>query len=562
MKFNPDDVIGFEPMNLVYSRSKYKNSDIIFVKENVHLKDGSKQTNTRIIKNYERPFWITNKGARDHVDKLQWEKQENLREYQSTQWELASRIHRALQLPGFDRGLMHELSSPYVYGANISPTALLRKQYRTKFPNAKSPKADVAILDTETNVVDGSQEVILISLTIKEKVFLGIRRDFLKSSKQMDEIERQRVLDKLNYYLSEHIEKRNIKFEIFFGDTSGELCHECLQAAHKWRPDFVAIWNMDFDISKMEMALRKDGFDPADSFCDPTVPREYRKFKYHPGPTMKVTHSGSKRPLSAAEKWPTTECVASFFIIDAMCLYGRLRTASGKEPSYALDAILKKNIKMGKLKFTATDHLDKLQWHIVMQRDYPYEYIAYNVFDCIGVELLDEKTGDISSAFIPQCEDSDWQDFNSGPTQIADGMHFHCLENGYVAGTVGGDLRTELDNFVVGPKGWIVTLGAYLAQDIGINLIKDLPHKQTMATIHNADLDIEGTYPSIQEKTNACRGSAIREIASIEGLSEYEKRLIGVNLSAGVVNSCAISEKAFKLGAKDKLLDVFMKENF
>ena len=83
-----------------------------------------------------------------------------------------------------------------------------------------------------------------------------------------------------------------------------------------------------------------------------------------------------------------------------------------------------------------------------------------------------------------------------------------------------------------------------------------------MATIHNADLDIEGTYPSIQEKTNACRGSAIREIASIEGLSEYEKRLIGVNLSAGVVNSCAISEKAFKLGAKDKLLDAFMKENF
>jgi hypothetical protein len=188
--------------------------------------------------------------------------------------------------------------------------------------------------------------------------------------------------------------------------------------------------------------------------------------------------------------------------------------------------------------------------------------LLINCFDCIGVELLDEKTGDISSAFIPQCEDSDWQDFNSGPTQIADGMHFHCLENGYVAGTVGGDLRTELDNFVVGPKGWIVTLGAYLAQDIGINLIKDLPHKQTMATIHNADLDIEGTYPSIQEKTNACRGSAIREIASIEGLSEYEKRLIGVNLSAGVVNSCAISEKAFKLGAKDKLLDAFMKENF
>lgn len=561
MNIDKDQILGLEPMNIVYSQSKFKNSDIMLVKEYVHLKDGTKVPNLRMIKNHKRKFWVTQPGKRDHKDKLQWDKIENLREYECAHWELAARIHRALDKPGFDYGLKEELKSPYVYGANISPTALLRKQYRERYPDVKSPKASVAVLDTETDVLHGTEEIILISLTMKDKVFLGIRRDFVKSNAARDEHERLIVMNNLKKYLDKEIKERNLNFVIHFGDTSGDLVYHCLQEAHKWKPDFVAIWNMGFDIPKMESALVKDGYIPADVFCDPCVPEEYRRYKFHPGPQIKVTHTGAKRPLNVEEKWPTTECVSSFFFIDAMCLYANLRKASGKDPSYALDAVLKKNIKQGKLNFTATEHLSKTDWHVAMQRNYPYEYIAYNVFDCVGIELLDEKTGDISSAFIPQSEDSDWADFNSAPTQIADGMHFHCLDTGYVIGTTGGDLRTELDEFVVKPKGWIVTLGAYLAQDIGINLIKDLPHKQTMATIHNADLDIEGTYPSIQEKTNACKGSTLREIAAIDGIDEINKRRMGVNLSAGIVNSCSICETGFNLPNKATLLQAFIEEN-
>ena len=556
--YKPEDILGFEPMNMVYSLSPDKQNDIIFVKENVHLKDGTKQVNKRIVKNYKRKFWVAKEGQRTYKDKQQWESIENLMEFSCAQHELSRRINQALGRSWFTGGLRDTLASPYVYGATISSTCLLRKEYRTKFPEAVSPKADVAVLDIETDVLHGTNKTILIALTFKDKVFCGIKRSFLNTTAISDDIEVKRIREKLDYYLEEYFVKRNVNLNLYFGDTSGEIIDACLQQAHKWSPDFVAIWNMDFDIPRMEADLISDGYDPAISFSDPAVPSEYRKFKYNPGPQVKTTHSGKQTPVATENKWPTVDTTSCFFIIDAMCLYAKLRAAGGKEESYALDAVLKRIIKMGKLKGETGDFLEGLEWHIDMQRNHKLLYIAYNIFDCIGIELLDEKTGDISSAFIPQSEDSDWVDFNSNPRQIADGMHFHCLNSGYVVGSAAGDLRDELDELVVKPKGWIVTLDAFLAQDIGLPIIKELPNKQTMATIHNADLDIEGTYPSVQAEMNACKQTTIREIVAIEGLDELEKRTIGVNLSAGIVNSCSISQTAFKVPNKKTLLEAFL----
>ena len=60
--------------------------------------------------------------------------------------------------------------------------------------------------------------------------------------------------------------------------------------------------------------------------------------------------------------------------------------------------------------------------------------------------------------------------------------------------------------------------------------------RDSKITIHNADLDIEGTYPSVQQATNACKQTTVKEIIRIEGLSELEQRQLGINLSGGIVN--------------------------
>ena len=83
--YKPEDILGFEPMNMVYSLSPDKQNDIIFVKENVHLKDGTKHVNKRIVKNYKRKFWVAKEGQRTYKDKQQWESIENLMEFSCAQ---------------------------------------------------------------------------------------------------------------------------------------------------------------------------------------------------------------------------------------------------------------------------------------------------------------------------------------------------------------------------------------------------------------------------------------------------------------------------------------------
>lgn len=555
---NPEDIVGFEPMNITYCPSYDKTSDMLVVKENVHLKDGSTIPNLKLVKDYRRPFWVTQKGEQNHKDKLQWESKERLNEFECCQFELAAKAHAALGRYGTDRGLRSVLESPYLYGANISSKALLRADYRARWPKAISPKTKVAVLDIETDVLHGTNEIILNSVTFGDKVVVTILNRFLGVTKESEDRWREVVSRRVEELLADHIKARNITIEYLFVDTPAACVTECIDKAHEWQPDLIAVWNIGFDMPKMITALENENIDPASVFSDPRVPRSYKMFKWVPGPQTKTTHDGKVFPKNIEEKWPYVDCPAGFYWIDAMCLYAKLRFAGGKEESYALDSVMKRNVNMGKLKFAETDHLSSIDWHVEMQRNYKLEYIAYNIFDCIGIEILDEKTGDMSAAFVPQADVTDWENFSSDPSKIADGMHFQCLTENHVVGTCAGDIRVEDDGFVVKPRGWIVTLAAYLAQDVGLKIIKDVPHKQTMATMHNADLDIEGTYPSIQVAMNACKETTVREIVQIEGLDEISKRTIGVNLSAGAVNMCRIAEVGYKAPDKMTLLNALM----
>lgn len=82
--------------------------------------------------------------------------------------------------------------------------------------------------------------------------------------------------------------------------------------------------------------------------------------------------------------------------------------------------------------------------------------------------------------------------------------------------------------------------------------------RDSKITIHNADLDIEGTYPSVQQATNACKQTTIKEIIRIEGLSELEQRQLGINLSGGIVNANEFCVMALGAPTQDELLRDFL----
>ena len=202
---------------------------------------------------------------------------------------------------------------------------------------------------------------------------------------------------------------------------------------------------------------------------------------------MKVTASGRKMALSAAERWNTFYIAAGFYCIDAMCLYQKIRIAGGKDPSYALDAILTKELGIRKLKFKEADHLVGIGWHVFMQKNFKMEYLIYNIFDCISIELLDEQNMDMSNKISMLSGSSDYAQFPSQPRRTCNELHFFALEHKKVIGSTSDQMGNELDKYVTSTEGWIVTLPTHMVVENGIKCIKEFPELVTKIRLHVAD---------------------------------------------------------------------------
>lgn len=259
----------------------------------------------------------------------------------------------------------------------------------------------------------------------------------------MSSIDSNRKVNDLTYNKDDIVELHSLKVDVVFVDTQKELFQHCLGFLHEVKPDFLAIWNMDFDIPRILEALKKEGVDPAEIFCDPNVPEDRRVFRYKQGQQKKTTASGKVKPVNPSEQWHTLFCSASFYVIDAMCAYRYLRLGNQEEPSYALDAILAKILKgkVQKLKFEEADAYSAGAWHEFMQRNYIFEYAAYNIFDCLCMIFLDEKTKDLRLTFHTSSFISDFENFKSLPKRITDALFFDIISDGWILGDAGSKPR-------------------------------------------------------------------------------------------------------------------------
>ena len=171
-----------------------------------------------------------------------------------------------------------------------------------------------------------------------------------------------------------------------------------------------------------------------------------------------------------------------------MCLYRKLRVAAGNEPSYALNAILDKHLGIRKLNFTEADGLSQLDWHIFMQRRYKVLYLVYNIFDCIAVELLDEKIKDLQSSISIQCEHSEYSKLPSQPRRTCDDLHFYVQKQyGKIIASTSDEMVDELDKYVLPMTDWIVTLPAHLTVANGLACMPEVPGFRTLIRAHVAD---------------------------------------------------------------------------
>lgn len=539
---NKEDIAGIECKHVFYILPfKGSKEDYHYVKEILHLKDGRKVPNVRLLKNFKVPYYITKKGCRVHKQKKERELLDRVEKFETTECSKITNIANALEMPWYKGSLRDLNTSPYLYGTDMSSTAYIKGIYKNKFTDYVS-EASVACFDTETDLATGS--IIVATISFKDKIFTAVTKDFVKNVNNPKE----KAQLALNEYLSKHVEERNIHWELSIVDNAYQVAKECFARAHEWKPDFLAIWNMNFDIPKVLKACEDAGERVEDIFCDPSLPQSLKTFRYKQGRESKVMASGKVMPISFADQWHTVYAPASFYVIDAMCTYRKLRVQKGEMPSYGLDYVLNKELGERKLKFTKTDAYSGAEWHRVMTSQYPIEYIIYNVFDCVGMELLDERIKDLALDLPESCYYSDYSAFDSQPKRVIDELYWYLLDkHKSVIGSTGSNMLNEVDKLTPPNTDLIVNLKACLIEQEGLSNILESDSFKTTIYTHCFDLDVKSAYPSntivFQVSKETCRGI----ICQMEDLSTEEMRLQSLNLSGGHTNGIDFSTKMFRL---------------
>lgn len=460
--FNKDDIKEIECRFAVYvppaldERGRPSRDDWHVVKENVHLKDGSTVPNVHFIKNFPIQYHVTREAFRKHSSKKEWEELRKVQTFKTTRGRVLQEAAIQLGQRNFNGSLRRLSRSPYLYGTDIESTAIIKQKYRDKYVGEATPLT-VAGFDTETDMIRGHGRINMATLSFKDRVFTAVTEEFVSGITGA----REKLMKLWDKYMGEVAKKRGIKkWELEFVDSDLGVIRSCFQKAHEWSPDIIEVWNIDYDMTEMLKCIEGYGLDPKDFFSDPRLPKESRFFEYKRGQSQKKTEGGKITPIKPAARWHTVLAPAGFYFLDGMCAYRHLRNGQGEEPSYGLDAIMKKHIKRGKLDFDGLEETDGPDWHIAMQSKFPLEYVIYNVWDSIGMEELEEEITDLSVSLPLQAGPSDWRNFNSQPRRVCDELHFYVqkCDPPHVMGTTSDNMVEEEDKYVVSLSNWINNL--------------------------------------------------------------------------------------------------------
>ena len=509
--------------------------DLHFIKEVIHYSDGTKKRNIRVIENFKRPFYITKPHYQTHKDKKESELLKRLNIYKSTQSDLAKNIATRLgsKYVGV-KSLRDVVSSPYVYGIDVSSTAIIKKMYMDKYPNVNSPST-IATLDIETDLE--TDEITIITIATNKNVYTAILDKILKNYT----INKSDAIKKLTYLFNKYVPdtelKKNVKVEYEIFNKEIDMIKAIFKKLHTWEPDFLAIWNITFDMGKILEVINKNNIDPVDIFSTDKIPKNYRYFKFKEGQKSKLTESGKFKPVSPEEQWHTYYSTSSFYFIDMMSAHRYIRVG-GKTPpgGYSLDNILKIELgdKLQKLKFNDTTQFKGIDWHYHMQKNKPLEYIIYNQWDSMSMIELDNKTKDLSISLPMLAGISGFDIFNSGPKKIVDAMHFYYLEHGKVLASK--PPRVD-DDKILGLDEWIAILPSYRIKNNGLRIIEESSNIITNIRSFTYDSDAVSSYPSNTLAANVSKDTTKKEIINIEGIQKDVFKLQNINLMFGPVNS-------------------------
>jgi len=433
--------------------------DMHLVKERIHYKDGSWEPNLKFIEDFERPFWVTKKFHRNHKDKKEYEDYNKLDIFYSKESVLPNEIARRIGLTGYRKNNYRDiLKSPYVYGSDIPSTTIMSYMYAKK-NDGRVSKYSVATFDIEADVI--TKEITIVSTHYEDKLVMGVNRRLFRHMKQ--KLTDGEIKTKIEETYRKHApdKYKNIKFLIHIGDEVSAIRY-VFTFLHKAKPDFLAIWNMAYDIPTIVKRLNEHGIPPESIFCDPDVPDDYKRFNFKEGRSKAKKADGQVINIEIQDRWHVVDVIASFYIIDAMCVYSIVRAGAQKlNAGYGIDNVCREEKVSTKMFIPGTidpDSVSKPQWHIEMSRDFPIEYCAYNANDNTMMTDLLEKTSDLSFNLPTLADHSSFDYFNSLTRKIADKLFVTLLDDKKQRRVLGNKPYVADKDELLGRDDWIITL--------------------------------------------------------------------------------------------------------
>lgn len=462
--------------------------DYHWIKERIVYEDGTTKDNFKVVKDFKRPFWITLPHKRNHKDKKESEVEVNTKKYFATESNLWKDIGKALGMKSFELTNPRLIKkNPYIYGADINSRVFIKKAYQDRYPDCNTPYT-VATLDIENDI--DTDEINIISIAREWEIYTVVLSSFIKKV--------QNPIDKLYNIFDKNIPLdipvKNT-YQIF--DTEIEMFKAIMDKAHEWGPDFLAIWNMDHELTYFENLCKKNNCQMEDFLSDPSVPKSLRFYKYKKRNDVKISASGVSKSSDAKDRWNTVYCPSKFYIIDAMCVYNYNRVNTKLVPGgYGLDNILNHELgeKFKKLKFDNLNDNSLVgpDWHRFMVKHYPLEYVVYNQWDVLSMLVLENKTKDLKSAMPTLSGVSPFDIYDSTPKRVVDSLMMKCLKIGRVLGCK-IDTHSEPENqeeHVLGLDGWVVTLkNNHIWEQNGLKNILEDPDLCTTIFVHVYDAD-------------------------------------------------------------------------
>ncbi len=196
-----------------------------------------------------------------------------------------------------------------------------------------------------------------------------------------------------------------------------------------------------------------------------------------------------------------------------------------------------------------------------MQQNHKVRYGVYNIFDSLGLWVLDKKNSDLSSQISMLAGPADYSRFNSQPTINAIDMMFSVMKRRKkIICSTSDQMADDNDKLVMGKDGWIVTFPSHNVVDSGLFLFEDMPTVRSMIHVFNSDADVETTYPTAEIIQNLSKETTMNEPCKIQGVLREVQRHAAINLTAPQENAIEIVETVCKMPTLDEWAEAARKD--